>query len=342
MLREISVDYPRGRLIAGSYTSTATPSITANLGQDFTLVRTGTAGRCIVTFKQPFRVNPFLIAQNNSLSGGYVSPTAFATSTVQIDQRSSGDVFTDGTVDFLLLGYDQNTVFSKTSNQKVKSSLRETTIVGGQIAGATGTVNIGKRDFSVTRTAQGAYTVTFLRAFSQNPVILMTPIGGAVRDLRVTSRSASGCTIECADATPALQDVTFNIVVVGTTIRDQHYGAFRPARNTQRKPRILAGSVSISGGNPVFTSLVNSSSGFNDIFTTLTKQSSGDFSVNYLTSFKREPIVIASSFNAARCRLSTSSSTGVRIQSYSSSNTLTDPGVGYNFFVIGSDDVSEY
>jgi len=344
MLRDVKIDYVRSRMIGGAFTSTTTPSITADYGQDGTLLR-NSAGRSQITLSQPFGQMCIAIAQQHTLSGGFESQAAVPTNAgiLQFDSRDNGTTFTDARVDWLALGYDQNLLPYKIPNQKVKATLRKSILVGGQIAGATATVNIGKKDFSITRASAGRYTINFLRPFAQPPLIFFNFIAtSGYRTLKVTARTGSSCTVECDDNTPAAQDATFNIMVYGTMCKDQHGKARSNLCNTQRKPRLLAGAITVSGGVPAFTTIVSGkATGFNDIFTNLVDQGAGDVSFDFVKPFKREPIIINTPVSSVKTRLHTITSTGVRIQNINTAATPSDP-VGYHFLILGSDEVNQY
>jgi hypothetical protein len=195
-------------------------------------------------------------------------------------------------------------------------------------------VNIGSTDVSATRTSQGVYAITFKPGFSQTPVIVACGIkSAAVRAPKVTSESASGCTVSLYDETGTAQDDAFYLIVVGSDGRDDHGGAFAPIENSQRKPRLVAGRITVTAGAPSLEANSND-------FTSVTDNGTGDFTLNLKDSFRRECIAIATA-EGTRVQVHTASSSAPRLICLNAAGAATDP-TSIDFMFLGSDDPSEY
>jgi len=217
--------------------------------------------------------------------------------------------------------------------QKVDCCYRHSRIIWGKITGSDGSVAIGKGDFSCTRASTGLYTITYKNAFAQTAFAFVIPISTSNRAATIGVQSASGCTVKTADNTPTVQDTDFYIVAVGLDTRDMHGNAFSRLQNSQRKPRIVAGQITVTAGAPSFS--INSNE-----FTSVTDNGVGDFTLNLASPFSRECAVLVCA-NNCKSTVHTGSASAPRIRCITGGGAAFDPTT-VDFILIGSDDVSEY
>ncbi len=343
MLREVKHNHIRPRLLGFQFTTTVTPSVTANVGSnDLSTLTRGGAGLPVATFKEGTNRTPILVCTNGGAvaAGGYSYLAAASTATqIQPTIANAGGTAVDGTCEALALTYHSSdaNIFRP---QIVFGSKRRSVIFAAQIQ-TDGSVLIGKKDISCTRTGTGAYTITFMRAFGQTPVVIVTSVSTAgARAPRVDTKSVSGCTITVADNTGTSQDSKLNIVVLGCYGRDDHGQARNTLENTQRFPRIVAGQITWTAGTPAFT--------INPLgFTSVVDTGTGDVTFSYaatfdrMVPFKREPIVVATARGALRAQIAASSATSLEIQTRNAGGVLTD-ATTVDFIAVGSNDATEY
>jgi hypothetical protein len=338
MLRDVINQHVRPRLIPFQLTTAATPSCTVNIGYgSITATRSGTAGAGTITPRTPFTRGGMLFMGQTSTTGGYATynTTTGSNSAFAYSMLANGGAATDGAGDGFLFGWDSADA-DLVMNQDVLCVSNYPKLVWGKITGATGAVAIGSGDFACTRTGTGVYNVRFAVCFGQIPVIVATGIAGAAASTsRITSKTASGCTVTMATQA-AVADQDFYILALGQRSRSDAGRARVPLASTQRKPRIVAGTITNTGGTWSLTT------GARDISTTITDTGAGDFSITLLRPFAREPIVTATTTTQrAQCGAAATTSV-VRIQTRAAGGAATDTNGITNVFVIGSDDVSEY
>lgn len=339
MLRTLKDAYCDPRLFAGKVTTSGTNTVTKTIGSDDLATNTEAgAGLPILTLKQGYSRTPLFLAApgTGATNGSYCDQAGASTNSVFTSRiANAGGTGIDAAMHYLALGYLSSDI-SLVKPQQVLCSKRRSRIVGGKVttSATVATVAFGKSDFTVTRTAQGVYTVVYKRAFAQSPVVLPIVINGAaVRSPVVSLDTAAGCTITFADTTPTAQDCDFYLIVVGSDSRDEHGIAWDPIMNPQRLPRIVAGQITYSAGVPSVT--VNAQS-----FSSITDNGTGDATLNLARPFRQECIVMATS-RSGRVQVSVGSASAPRLLAMNAAGVATDP-TSVDFILLGSDDVSEY
>ena len=337
MLRDLVTRHENCRLYYGQVTTSGGNTVTKNIGgDDLATAVEAAAGLPTLTLKHGARRTPVVVSQIGAdvADGGYSDLIAATTTTVfrpsLRDQAGSGD---DGTVDYLVCGWDTNNT-DRTMPQCVSCTKRRSRIIGAKVTGATPTVNFGSTDISVSRTSQGVYAVTIKRAFAATPIVLATAINSTVvRAAKVTSKAAGSFTISFFDEAQAVQDANFYMIIIGSDCRDEHGNAFDRIRNPQRKPRLVAGQLTITAGAPAFT--INSNE-----FSSVTDNGTGDFTLNLNNAFRQECIVIATA-RAGRAHVHTGSASAPRLLIRDAAGAAADPTT-IDFVLLGTDDPSEY
>jgi hypothetical protein len=335
MLREIYDYFNNPRIFFGNLTTTVTPSATVNIGAgDLTLARGG-AGLFTTTRKQPFTRLGMVFGSNYTLNGGYCDLSA--ASTAILDNLRLNDqtgAAADGTVDILSVGYNSSDV-SICSRQQVACSRRRSRIICARITGATPSLDFGLTDFTLNKTGTGVYALTFKRAFASTPAVFATAVlNSGNRGVIVSARTASGCILSVHNQAGTATDAVLHIVVIGSDSRDEHGGAFSRIQNPQRKPRIVAGSVTQSAGT--YSLGVNSQA-----FTGVVKNGTGDITVTLSKPFRQQPVCLLSAAGT-RAQLVTVDSSTIRLIGLAGGAvTATDPTV-FNILAIGSDDSTEF
>lgn len=340
MLREIKASHLQATAIPFSITTTATPTITASTGSDDlgTITRTS-AGQFTVNLKRQAARNLIVVGQPLTTNGGYMFFNSIAPTISQfaIANNDSTGGTVDGSADFLAIRY-MSTNQDFVPHQRMRCTQDRSRIIWGRITGATGAVAIGLSDFTVTRVSTGLYTIVYRKAFGRTPIVLITPIAtSGARGALVSNKTAAGCTITIGDNNPTVQDTDFYILVCGTDNLSQIGNSLMPLLNSQRKSRILAGKMLLTGTTPSIS--VNAID-----FTTPVRNGAGDYSIPISTVFKRECAFFATSLSGKRINVHTGGSGTVRYRTSNSAGTDGDMTTGHttDFIMIGSNDVSEY
>jgi hypothetical protein len=339
MLRRITDSYRAPFLYPLSLVTSGGNTVTVSNGKDdLTTVTESTAGVPNLTLKRPFTRSPLLfstpgITYANGAYGVINGSTTRSLLIAAAVARDGSNV--DGGIEIMSYGYFSSDV-SRCMPQTVKSSKKDYRIKAGSItiASSAATVNIGKGDFRATSSGTGVCNIVFNPSFAEIPIVLASGVNGsAIRAPRVTNKTAEGCTITLGDEAGNVQDGTFHIVVIGNQGRGEYGFANAEIKGTQRKPRIIAGSYTYSAGTP--TATINPSN-----VTSITDNATGDATLNLAVPFRRPPIVIVNAQNI-RAQITSASASAVRIFCASGAGAAADPGF-VHYFIIGSDDVSEY
>lgn len=339
MLREIICKHIRPRCAtATAVVSASTATLTEGYG-DMTITRTGT-GAGVLTRRAPYtRAGMFFLSQQTT-TGGYVSfsETTSPNPGITYTVRNQAGTAVDGTFQAISFGFNSSDV-SLCQNQKVASSGNMERLVYCRVTGSSGAVVFGATDFRVTRTGTGIYSVVFKRSFSQIPTVIPTGISSAgAADGRVTNLTAEGCTITMAAASASPSDLDFYLVVLGQDSRSDAGREKSSVSSSQRKPRIIVGQITNTGGTPTLT--VGGATGGVD-FTTLTDNGAGDFSVTIAAPFARQPAIMVSS-TAQRANVHSITGNIIRLQTRAGNGTLTDVSGVTSFLCIGTDVNEEF
>jgi len=281
----------------------------------------------------------FFLSQQTT-TGGYVSfsQTTSPNPGISYTIRNQAGTAVDGTFQAISFGFNSADL-SLCQNQKVASSGNAERIIYCRVTGSSGAVVFGATDFRVTKTATGTYSVVFRRSFSQTPTVIPTGISTAgAADGRVTNLTAEGCTITMAAASTTPSDLDFYLVVVGQDSRSDAGREKSSIQSSQRKPRIVVGQITNTGGTPTLT--VGGATGGID-FTNLTDNGTGDFSVTIASPFARQPAIIVSS-TGQRANIHSFSNNIIRMQTRAGNGTLTDLTGVTSFLCIGTDVNEEF
>ncbi len=338
MLRELKNAHYNPLLASYEFATTGTPTVTTSIGAgDVFSISRPTAGQPVPVLKTAYTgVAPIMVGTGGTAAanGAYVTISgAQGTTTLIPGLVTSAGVATDGSMEILSFGW-QSSDRNLCAPQLVKTTKNHSRVIWGKFTGATPTVDFGKKEFTIVRTAQGSYTITFLRPFARVPVItaFCVSTGGANRVARISSKSVSGCTVLVHNQTPSSADSVFYLVVVGVDSADETWGLRYPIRNSQRLPRIVAGRITYSGGVPSITV------GTGDF--TIADTGTGDCTITFTKPFAREPAILANS-RALRTQGHTVTASSARILTYSAGAVATDP-TSFDFLAIGSDDLTDY
>lgn len=341
MLREVRSNLLGPIILPFEITITGgVPSVLSGVG-DIITVTDVSLGRTQLTYKLGYGRGGLAFASRTGTSntaGGYpyrVSGGDLANSQdfLTVDNGASLE---DSNLNGFILNYNSSSQ-TIVKSQSVRCTRSGARIIGGKFLGSSATVSVGSKDFSITRTATGAYTIGFKNAFgNSNVVVLLTPIGTADIAHRIVTRNAAGCTITTfTGSTNAAADADFYLIVLGQDTRNLQGVGKSFVFNSQRKPRLVALQVD---GSATPSILVNSAYG------TVAESGSGtgDFTVTLRAPhvFARAPIIACLSDNRKPTVVSASAS-AVRVQTLTSGGGLADTG-GTNILMLGSDDSSEY
>lgn len=340
MLRVVRHPHLEPITSAFQVSTTVAPSITLDIGGDNATAARTAAGAFSLTHRTAFARTPVVIGTigTDIAAGGYFTSTVGTTSSLiaagaSLDNAGSAD---DGTADCLVFGWNSD-VTDITKLQDVCGRRRAVRVIGCKVTTDTqvATVSVSKGDFTVTWVSTGVYTVTYKRAFAAMPLVFASGIHtSAIRAPKVTSKTKAGCVVTLYDETGTVQDGDFYLLVYGFDMWDVHGRAKAPIENSQRKPRLLAGRITVTGGTPAIAISSND-------FSSVTDNGSGDYSPVFRTAFKREPIVICSGANVRATLKSAASTTEFRVITANAAGASTE-ATSVDFIVLGSDDSTVY
>ena len=339
MLRNVINKHIRPRISPFQLTTTASGA-TLNIGYgDFTVTRSA-AGTGTLLARSAFYRNGLIFLSQGTTSGGYATynSTTADNDTFPFSILSQAGAGNEGTVDGFVFGWDSPDL-SLCQKQLVKSSQVAPRIIWGKITGSTGAVSINTRDFGCTRVSAGVYDVTFKTAFGMTPVVKVSAIStSGVCAETLSSKTAAGVRVSLATEAQTATDYDFYIMAIGSDSRSDAGKGGMPLENTQRKPRIIAAQVTITGGVPSLS--IGGATGGIDV-TTLTDNGAGDFSLTIAEPFKREPAIFVTT-TTQRAQVHSYASSVFRVLLKAANGTNTDTNGVTNIFIIGSDDSSSY
>lgn len=341
MLREVVNKHVKPRIVPFQVTSTASTA-TVDIGYgDYTATRTGT-GAITLTHRQGFSRNGIVILGQGSVISSYAvynSATADE-SAFPIELIADGGAAADGIMEGVCFGWDSSDL-SICKKQRVAATQDAPRIIWGKVNGTTGAMTFGGSDFGCTRVSDGLYTITFKKAFGKTPVVFTTAINTSSTTSfpqRVFSKTAAGCSVQTATESGSANDANFYIAAIGTDGRSDSARGRLPLENSQRKPRIVAGQVTMASGTPTIS--IGGATGGADL-TTMTDNGAGDFSVTIAESFIREPAIFLCSTDQ-KCQVHSYTAGVVRILTKADNGNNTDVNGVTNILIIGSDDATEY
>lgn len=342
MLREVKNKHIKPRI--SPFKATVASSVaTINIGDgDFTGTSSGT-GLLSLASRQGFSRNGMVFVTSGTTVGGYATYNSATnnSSTFPISLLSQAGVANDGTVDGFTFGWDSSDL-SISKAQRVAATQSAPRCIWGKVTGTTGAVAIGGKDFSCTRTAAGVYSITYQPAFGKTPVVMVTGSGNTSTTVAnrptVSAQTAGSCTVTMAPESTTPTDGDFYIMVLGSDSRSDAGRGRMPLENSQRKPRIVAGQITMASGTPTLS--IAGATGGADL-TTVVDIGTGNFSVVIAESFIREPAIFLTTTTQS-AEVKSYSAGVIDIKTKAANGNDTDVNGVTNIFIIGSDDASEY
>lgn len=340
MERQTFTPHSMGYVLGVDYTSTATPSVTVNIGQeDYSAVR-NSAGNVTLTPRTP---NSFLDTATGSsydqccvgsTVGAGQGTTRFVTTSKSAINMISG-ARADVQMNAIVMGYRDREVKSNLRTLcQVDTSRLGQNIIGGAVATGGTQVNTSK-NYTVTNTSTGVYTIVFTPGFGQTPYVVVTP-AQATRRVRVASKTAGGCVINTTDLSDVLANGAFHFMVLGTQNKDPHGRRFANLFSKQRNQSLLP-----------FTVKSNLTVGMGAGQATLTSGGTGIYNITFdglagrQPAFKSgiTPIVVGNPLTAAvndgdNLFISSVSNSAIQVTTTNAAGTAT----AYNFscLILGS------
>lgn len=354
MLREVKNKHIKPRIVPFQATLSGTAaSNIVDIGYgDYTLSRSG-SGAGTLTSRFGYYRNGLSFFVPNAL--GTVAPTAgngwYAGNNLQTSLNTNR-IFTvtlddttatqqDGTVDGFTFGWDTPDL-SISKQQRVASTQSSPRMIWGKVTGTTGAVSINAKDFTCTRVTNGKYTITFNKAFGKTPTVMVTGSGNtstsAANCPNIGGKSASGVFVNMCAAGGTLTDGDFYIMAIGSDSRSDSGRGRMPLQNSQRKPRIVAGQVTMASGVPSIT--IGGTTGGADLINII-DIGTGNFSVAIAESFIREPAIFVST-TARRAEVKAYAAGVVDIKIKDNGGNDVDFDGLTNIFIIGTDTLDTF
>lgn len=337
MLREVKNKHFSPRIVPFTATIGSSGS-TVDLGYgDYTISRAST-GTATLTHRNPFSRNGLVLISQITTAGGYATYNASTASpsSIPFTLLNAGGSAVDGSITGFSFGWD-STDLSLCKQQRVDSTTAAPRIIWGKVTGTTGVVAINARDFSCTRTAAGTYALTFRNAFGKTPMVKVTGSGNTSTTVanrsQVTAVTAAGCTIVMAPESGTPTDGDFYIAVIGVDGRSDARKGRKPIENSQRKPRIVAGQITVASGVPSIT--IGGVTGGADLISVV-DGGTGDFSFTIAEAFAREPAIFLTTTTQS-CEVVSYTAGVVRFKTKNSAGNDTDVNGVTSIFIIGTD-----
>lgn len=336
MLREVKNKHVKPRIIPFAATLATTSTVDIGYG-DFSITRAST-GTGTLTQKLPYaRTGLSFITQATTLGGyaTYNAATASA-STLAFTLLDNAGSVVDGSVSGFRFGWDSSDL-SLCKQQRTACTIDSPRVIWGKITGSDGSVAINARDFTSTRSSAGVYVISFRNAFGKVPQVMVTGSGNTSTSVanrnQVTLVTATGCTVSMAPESGSATDGDFYILVIGTDGRSDSARGRMPLENSQRKPRCIAGQVTMATGTPSIT--VGGATGGADLIT-IVDTGAGDFSFTIAEAFAREPaIFLTTTTQSAEVHSYTAGVVRCKIKNATGDDT--DVNGVTSIFIIGTD-----
>jgi hypothetical protein len=150
---------------------------------------------------------------------------------------------------------------------------------------------------------------------------------------KVSSVTADGCVVTMAPESGTPTDGDFYILIIGVDGRSDARKGRKPLENSQRKPRIVAGQITVAAGVPSIT--IGGATGGAD-FTTMVDGGTGDFSFTIAQSFAREPAIFLTTTSQGAEVVSYTNGV-VRFKTKNSAGNDADVNGVTSIFIIGTD-----
>lgn len=342
MLREVINKHIKPRISPFQLTAGASSTVVDIGYGDFTATR-ATDGIGLFTARQGYARNGLVFLSQQTTVGGYAAyPNATADESVfEYGIFNTAGSAVNGVAEGFVFGWDSSDL-SISKAQRVAATQDAPRCIWGKVTGTTGVVSINPRDFTVTRTASGVYSIQFRNAFGKIPCIMVTGSGNTSTTVAnggtITNKTAYGCTVTMAPESGTPTDGDFYIMAIGSDSRSDSARGRLPLENSQRKPRIVAGQVTMASGVPSIS--IGGATGGAD-FNTLVDIGTGNFSIKIAESFVREPAIFLTT-TTQRCEVKSYTAGVIDIKLKAANGNDTDLDGVTNIFVIGSDDASSY
>lgn len=336
--REVRHSFLSPRLIPFKYQTDGTngndPTVSIGSG-DLYLEDAGSEGS--VDFflpSRPYKRNALVFASigDDVGAGGYIhESTAFTKGTGTLDAVDKDGLAVDGTVQGFLLGYDSEDTHAHGKKcSRLVCARRHTRLMGFQVnTQGSGSIAINDGRATISRAGTGDVTVTLssLQSFgSAELIVVPTVVGDIDASVVVSSVQADSFGLKCYDNAGDPKDCVVNVIVIGFEAGHEHGGARALVRNTQLKPRVVAGRIAVAGGVP------SAEVGGDDF--TITDDGVGDYDIVLANPFSRAPIVIAL---AEGGRATVTSDTGGHFNIKVSDEDGVAMDSDVQFFALGSD-----
>lgn len=254
MFTELLHTQTGSRLIPLKITTTATPSITADIGGDnFTSKTRNAAGKATLVPYEPFARVPIVIGgvAASIADGGYVTyDTVASASSVVLEALGASGSGDDGSFYGLALGWDWADT-EPTVDQLLRASRKGGRIILADVASG-GTLNLGNGQCTISKSATGVYVLTYRRAFSNEPLVFVTPIAATQKSYKVTS-TAEGCTITMFSAAEAAENNAFQVMIYGHDSTEDTGRQRAEVKIPRGKTRLIGLKVEGSDGSPAIT-----------------------------------------------------------------------------------------
>lgn len=288
---------------------------------DFTSITDNGTGDASLVLAEPFRRSAVILGMGGNDIGANgtmcVAGAASATAPRLLSYAATGaGTITDGTVNSLIIGWDNDTTHNSYAPEPVTCSNIAPRLIPIVLTGPS-TATEGKHQITVTAVSNRT-TITFLRPFAAAPVVVGVP-DTAGNTLKLVSSSVNQIVIDQFTNADVAATNGMHLWVLGQDEPNRIGKLRRRLKVTQFKPRLIAGIISQSA-------TVYSATSYADIGT-FVRNAAGDVTITFQRPFLRAPVVIVSAgtTGALASAVTSSSTTSCTVKVTDAAGTGTDP-----------------
>lgn len=324
-----------GALLQAYTFTVASPTVTLGNGKyDLSSSSSASAGKVALTLRETgvFKRGPIMLCSHglNVAGGGFGTIDTLPASNVLtaelLSQAGAGD---DGIGYALALGWRMSST-DKGLAQLVKATFPRPALLPFYVTSA-GALVTGLGAGTVVKNATGDYTVFFNPACSKAMAAVAVPVNTTAYSAQIYALSGASVNVKTFDVSNNAVDTAFVVLVA----LSKAYDLYGRGRNNIlvpiRKPRLVAGRVTVTAGTPAIT--IGGASGGVDY--AVTDNGVGDYTITFNKAFKRAPVVIPCSIGSRIQLKSAASATAVTFAAFNAGGVAADDS--FDFIAVGSD-----
>lgn len=296
------------------------PAQTASLGGQDATFASQAAGDTLLTFLRDFRRGSVVLASPGTdvADGGYAhaNPSDVNSDEARILTADDGGTDVVGSFHALVFGHDSDVNLNLGKKvAKVRTSRKGAELLAFSFNDAGFTALYGGGSLgTLTNNGTGDNTIVLNRGFASTDVVVVaTPktLGGSCI---IETATDDRFRVKCFNAAGAANNTGANVFVLGYNRLSEHGALRAPLQTRQLKPRLLLFKVTGSG-----TAAIN----YGDEDAALTDNGTGNYTLTFVNSFLRAPIVLATAASA-RAAVTAQSTTACTVKTSNAAGAAAD------------------